>query len=259
LRLSEKGLATNLLISLGVIAMSIAIIFSKSRTGVFLLVFTFILFFTLTVLYFGVSEHQKKWIKNFIQIVFLGIIIISLYVGIGATLDRFALDELLQEKRPIYWANTIGIFSEFPIFGAGLGTFKSVYPEYEEHGILMRIKHAHNDFLEYLAELGVVGFLLLLGGILFVFATSFLIWRLRRFPLAKGLALGGIIAVINILVHSLVDFNLHIPANMVLFSVVLSLTTVTAFYKRKENDQKKNANRDRIIKIRTPKVKNKSK
>jgi len=252
LRLSEKGLATNILLSLGVMAMSIAIIFSKSRTGAFLLVFTFILFFALTTLYFGMAGSQRKWIKNFLHIIFLVVIIISLYIGIGATLDRFALDQLLQEQRPLYWANTIGIFSEFPIFGAGLGTFPSIYPDYEQQGTLVRIVHAHNDYLEYLAELGVVGSLLLLGGILFVFVTSFLIWRLRRYPQAKGLALGGIIAVINILIHSVVDFNLHIPANMVLFSVVLSLTVVIAFYKRREDNKEKDTKVNLKIKLQKP-------
>jgi len=50
----------------------------------------------------------------------------------------------------------------------------------------------------------------------------------------KGLALGGIVAIAAILIHSITDFNLHISANMVLFTVVLSLTAVTAFYKAKQ-------------------------
>jgi len=236
LRLSEKGLATNLLLSLGIIIMSLAIIFSKSRSGVFLLVFIFILFFQLTMLYFRGTMHQKKWIKNFLRVVFLFIIFISLYIGIGATLERFALDKLLQEQRPTHWANTIGIVSEFPLFGTGLGTFPSIYPDYEVNRIPMRIYHAHNDYLEYLSELGVLGLILLLGGILFMVINSFLIWRIRRYPEVKGLALGGIVAIICILIHSITDFNLQIPANMMLFSVVLSLTIVTAFYKRRETN-----------------------
>ena len=236
LRLSEKGLATNLLLSLGIIIMSLAIIFSKSRSGVFLLVFIFILFFQLTMLYFRGNIHQKKWMKNFLRVVFLFIIFISVYIGIGATLERFALDKLLQEERPTFWANTIGIVSEFPLFGTGLGTFPSIYPDYEENRIPMRLFHAHNDYLEYLSELGVVGLILLLGGILFMVINSFLIWRVRRYPEVKGLALGGIVAIICILIHSITDFNLQIPANMMLFSVVLSLTIVTAFYKRRETN-----------------------
>jgi len=43
--------------------------------------------------------------------------------------------------------------------------------------------------------------------------------------------------VLAILIHGITDFNLHIPANMVLFSVVLSLTVVVCFYKA--SDKKK--------------------
>src|SRR4030042_3475462 len=92
--------------------------------------------------------------------------------------------------------------------------------------------HAHNDYLEYLSEVGSIGFLLFFGGFLFIVIISFLTWRERRHPEVKGLALGGIISLVCILTHSITDFNLHIPANMVLFSVVLPLTLVTAFYKR---------------------------
>lgn len=231
LRLSEKRLSTNILISLGIIIMSLAIIFSKSRSGVFLLVFSFILFLGLTVLYFGRALYQNKQIKNFLKILFLIITFISLYIGIEATIERFSLDRLLQEGRPTYWSNTVGIFLDSPFLGTGLGTFASLYPDIEGGGGPVQLIHAHNDYLEYLSELGLVGMVFLLGGIFIIAISSFLIWRMRRHPEVKGLALGGIIAIICIMIHSITDFNLHIPANMLLFSIVLSLTAVTVTYK----------------------------
>ena len=232
-RFSERGLATNLLIFFGIILMSVAVIFSKSRSGVFVLIFTFILFFGLTTIYFGVYAFRKKWVKNFLRAAFFLIVFISLYVGIDATLERFSLDKLLHEGRPTFWGNTMRTFSDYPLFGTGLGTFGALYPNLEggEEGPSALV-HAHNDYLEYLSELGLIGFGLLLGGILFMGVVSFLVWRVRRHPEVKGLALGGIVSLIGILIHSVTDFNLHIPANMVLFAVVLPLTMVTAFYKR---------------------------
>jgi O-antigen ligase len=132
-----------------------------------------------------------------------------------------------------YWANTAEIFADYPLLGTGLGTFPSLYPDREGEETLIRLYHAHNDYLEYLSELGIVGMVLLLGGILFLLVKSFLIWKERTNPEFKSLGLGGIIAVICILFHSLTDFNLHIPANMLLFSVVLSLTVVVVFYRRR--------------------------
>jgi O-antigen ligase len=166
------------------------------------------------------------------MVAFLLILFISLYIGIDATLERFSLDKLLHDGRPSYWANTLRTFSDFPLFGTGLGTFGALSPNLEDESGPVSLVHAHNDYLEYLSELGLVGFSLLLGGILFVGVISFLIWRTRRHPEVKGLALGGVVSLICILIHSITDFNLHIPANMVLFSVVLPLTLVLAFYKR---------------------------
>jgi len=235
LRFSEKGFYRNMLLTFGVIVMAMAIIFSKSRSGVFLLVFAFILFFGLAGLYSGRVTHRQKWTMGFLKGTFLAIMLISLYVGINATIERFALDNLLYQNRPLYWSNTTRITNDFPFLGSGLGTFASIYPAYEELRTAAHLSHAHNDYLEYLAELGVLGMILLCGVILFLLVRSFLVWRERRHPEVKGLALGGMIAVVLMLIHSIGDFNLHIPANMLLFSVVLSLTFVLVFYRMRQN------------------------
>ncbi len=230
--ISEKGISKNIVLSCGVILMSISVLFSKSRSGVFILILCFILFFGLISVYFGVSTSQKRWIRNFILILFLFILIISIYTGIDATIERFALDNLLKEGRPVFWGNSLRIFSEYPIFGTGLGTFPSLYPDIMEDGKLIRIYHAHNDFLEYLCETGILGFIFLFGGVFIMLIKNFILWQKRRHPEVKGLALGGIIASLSILIHSLTDFNLHIPANILLFSIILSLTTVIVHYKK---------------------------
>ncbi len=234
LHLSRKGFSINLILSVSIVIMSLSILLSKSRSGIFILVFTFILFFELTILYFGRAKEQQRWARNFLIVTFLLITFISLYVGIETTIERFSMDELLKEGRPLYWNNVRAMIREFTIFGIGLGSFASVYPSFET-GVALdygRLSHAHNDYLEYLAELGLIGGILLIGGLLFMAINSFLVWRERRHPQVKGLAMGGIIAVVAILIHSLTDFNLHIPANMLLFTVVLSLTMVTAFHQK---------------------------
>jgi O-antigen ligase len=232
LRLGEKGLAANILLFLGIILMAVGIVFSKSRSGVFILVFTFLLFFGFTAVDSGIYRSRKKWIRNFLRAAFIMVLLVSLYLGMDATLQRFSLDRILSEGRPTYWVNTLRTFSDYPLLGTGLGTFGSLYPNMEGDDGPLALVHAHNDYLEYLSELGLVGFSLLLGGIIFMGIVSFIIWRARRHPEVKGLALGGIISLLAILIHSITDFNLHIPANMVLFSVVLSLTVGITFYKR---------------------------
>lgn len=231
-RISERGVYKNLLLGLGVVLMALAVILSRSRSGVFLLVFTFILIFEMVVLFFGRVKQQQRWIKNFLKATFMIITLMALYIGIDATIERFAMDKVLDDVRPVVWSNTGGIIGDFALFGSGLGTFEALYPAYEESSTPPLFEHAHNDYMEYMAELGVVGFLLLLGGILTLLVFSFLMWRVRRHPEVKGLVLGGMVAVVAMLVHSITDFNLHIPANMMLFALVVSLTVATAFYRR---------------------------
>lgn len=235
LRFSGKGIYVNVFIPLAIVLMGIGIVFSKSRSGVFLLVFCFLLFFVLSVLFFQREREGQKYIKNFLTVTLLIITVFALYIGIDAVIERFGMDNLLQEKRPIHWKQTVDIIGDFPLFGTGLGTFVFVYPLYEEVAIPARLSHAHNDYLEYFSELGIIGFALLMGGILFLLVRSAIAWRARNHPQVKGLALGGIIAIILILIHSITDFNLHIPANKLLFSVVLSLTVAIAFYKNRHS------------------------
>lgn len=234
LHLTEKGFSINLILTVSLIIMSMAVLFSRSRAGIILLVFTFILLIELVLIHFGRDRPQQRFSMNFLTVTFLIITLLSLYIGIGATIERFSVDKLLQEGRPLYWSNVSTIIGDFPLFGIGLGSFASFYPAYEKDVELDygRLSHAHNDYLEYFSELGLVGGILLIGGILFMTVNSFLMWRERRHPEIRGLALGGIIAVVCILIHSITDFNLHIPANMLLFSVVLSLTVATVFYQK---------------------------
>jgi O-antigen ligase len=96
----------------------------------------------------------------------------------------------------------------------------------------MALIHAHNDYLELAAELGVLGALLLLGLVLSLAVRAFLVWRGRRNAQARALALGGIVSLAGAGLHAFTDFNFHIPANMVLFTVILALTVVMAHYRK---------------------------
>jgi O-antigen ligase len=233
LLITSQGILANILIALGTVIMSLGIIASNSRAGLVVLIFSFFMVFGLFALSFSRTGFRQLWIKNFIRIMFLAILALALYIGIGSSIQRFGLDNLLHEDRPLYWANVVKMIGDFPLFGTGLGTFVSAYPFYEKRGAAdMLLVHAHNDYLEYLAELGVVGTVFLLGCILTLVVQAVRAWRERRNPEAKGMALGGIVSLAGIGLHTVTDFNLHIPANAALFTVVLSLTFVAAFYRK---------------------------
>lgn len=233
LLLASRGVSTSLMVTAGVVVMSLGIALSNSRSGLFILVFSFFLFIEFAVFHFSKTGYRQRWIKNFIRGTFLLITVMAISIGIGSTVQRFDLDSLLQEDRPLYWANTLDIIGDFPLFGTGLGTFVSTYPAYEKlGGPELMLVHAHNEYLEFLSELGGIGSILLFGIIFYTAIRSFLLWRERRNPEIKGLALGGIVSLLGASLHAITDFNLHIPANAVLFTVILSLTLVLGAYKK---------------------------
>jgi len=230
--MGTRGWLENILLVLSVVVMSLGVLLSRSRSGAFILVFSFLLLFELVTFHFGLGL-RRVWVRNALLGLFALVTLLALYVGIGATIQKFALENLLQENRPVFWSNTLGIVADFPFAGTGLGTFAAVYPAYEAAGgPELFLAHAHNDYLEFLSELGLVGFGLLLGAVLFILVTGFLVWRTRRNARVKALGLGGLVSLTAILLHSLTDFNLHIPANALLFSVTLGLTFVMVFHKK---------------------------
>jgi O-antigen ligase len=213
--------------------MALAVALSNSRSGLAVLAFTAFLFLGLSVSAFSRTGFRQPWVGRTVRMTFLCVAALALIVGIGSTVRRFALDDLLREDRPQYWSNTVEIIGDFPIFGTGLGTFASAYGAYEKSSSTeLQLIHAHNDYLEYIAELGLAGGLLLIGGVIYLAASAYLAWRIRRNAQARALALGGLVSLAGMGLHAITDFNLHIPANMVLFSVVLCLTLAMAYYRK---------------------------
>jgi O-antigen ligase len=231
-QIAGRGFAVNVLILIAAAVMALAIIRSQSRSGVFVLLFIFVLFFELTVFHFSARRYRQAWVKTFLKAAFVLVTLAALYAGVEATMGRFAKDNLLQDGRPRYWTSALAVVRDFPLVGTGLGTFGDVFPAYGTIPLEGRLTHAHNDYLEYLSDLGLIGFALLLGTIAFLAIDGFRTWSKRRHPQIKAMGMGGFVSVAAILVHSFTDFNLHIPANMLLFAVILGLTYTTAYYRK---------------------------
>jgi O-antigen ligase len=150
------------------------------------------------------------------------------WLGVGQILQRLSSVQLLEVtagKRASMRGDTWRIFLDHPFSGTGLGTLQTVFPPYETLYDGKIVNHAHNDYLEALAETGILGGLCCAWFIAVLFAES--LKRVRQFnnSFAGALQLAGLLACSGFLVHSLVDFNLHIPANAMLFFIMAHLAT----------------------------------
>jgi O-antigen ligase len=127
--------------------------------------------------------------------------------------------ELSEATRLSMNRDAIKMFFHHPILGFGLGTFAEVYPRFRSFYTNFLVNEAHNDYLQWLVETGALGFGCMLWLLIVVFrrATA----KLANWPTDTNgaVSLAAMLGVTGILVHSLVDFNLEIPANAALFYV----------------------------------------
>ena len=160
-------------------------------------------------------------------VVLLALLTVS-WLGVSEILARFSklqTLEVTENKRSSMRHGAWRIFVDHPVLGTGLGTLQQVYPPYETLYDGKIVNHAHNDYLEALAETGLAGGLCCAWfvGALFLRGLGFL--QSGDASFANTLRLCGFTACWGLLVHSLVDFNLHIPSNLLLFLLMSLLAT----------------------------------
>jgi O-antigen ligase len=201
----------------------IALVLSASRGG--LIAFAAELIFLLLVLALRRTHGRHLIAGGAVLLVALATVS---WIGVKQVLSRFSSlqgMEVTEGKRASMRSGTWHIFLDHPVVGTGLGTLQQVYPPYETLFDGKIVNHTHNDYLETLAETGTTGaiFCAWFLGIVLLRAVRFLQSSEQSF--AATLHLSGFTACWGLLVHSLVDFNLHIPANLLLFSLMCLLAT----------------------------------
>ena len=222
-----KQLLTRQTLQKLVLCLSIAVVlfagllFSRSRMGIVAGLASLLVIFALA----GASRFQGR-MGILLSILFVGIsICLAIWIGPGPIVGRFA--DVQQEfskseqSRLSIWRDARTLVRQDPIFGTGLGTFPVAYTAVQTTFPGQFVNHAHNDYVELAIDLGLPGALILFAAIFFILARA-----VRTFLFAPGLfersvALGCAGSIVAILLHSLTDFNLYIPANAVLFSTIL--------------------------------------
>jgi O-antigen ligase len=133
--------------------------------------------------------------------------------------------QAFHNVRGAIWQDTWRMIRENPVSGVGLGAYESAYPVFAwDHGVEGIVAQAHNDYLQILADGGLVGGALALWFLVTVFGALARGVR-QRDPLSAGIALGAGAGVFGLLVHSLFDFGLQLPSHAVLF---LSLSALVS-------------------------------
>lgn len=223
-----------LLILLSVLPIG-ALALSASRGGIISFLIEFAL---LTALVYR-KDDAKRQLLMAGGLAFVAVVL-AVWLGLGWTVERFERStpgDLSRDRRVSIYKDTWRIIEGHPWTGTGLGTLQSVFPRYESYYDGFVVDHAHNDYLELLAETGLIGGLCMLGFV------SLLVWQglsnLRRAndPGSRSLYSGALVGCLGLLIHSMVDFNLHIPSNALLFLLLAAITTSGVAVKRESFPQ----------------------
>jgi len=212
------------LVSLFALAPIVALFLSASRGGLVSFLVELLVLFALLFIRKVQSKHMLAG-----GILILAAILAVSWIGFQQALQRFSnasASEVTSGKRASMRLDTWHIFLDHPYLGSGLGTLEMVFPPYETHYDAKIVNHTHNDYLEALAETGVPGGLICLWFIAILFLESIRGLRDLGRSFGGALHLTGLVGCCGILVHSLVDFNLHIPSNALLFFLSAHLATV---------------------------------
>jgi O-antigen ligase len=205
------------------ILLFVALVLSQSRMGIISAVASTLVLFTL-VLTSGWQRTNAILVVALFLLVAVGVVN---WIGPEPVIGRF--QTLGQEygkmgpNRLSFWMDTTRLIRDHPLLGSGLGTFSVDYPIEQTSYERAFVGHAHNDYLEFASEMGLPCALLFFGALFYLLFQGVRYIRNSEPGFGRILFLGSFGGLIAILIHSLSDFNLHIPANGLLFAVLLGM------------------------------------
>jgi O-antigen ligase len=194
--------------------MLLGIIYSVSRMG-FLVALCSLFAVTLMSMGPHLPSRRLRWYSAGAVglLVILSFVLLPPDQLIARFADIASTDKISADDRLHMWRETLSLIQAYPWFGCGLGGFESAFGKFQVSLPTYIVDYAHNDYLQFLAELGLVGSLI--AAVLISTVTYKAIRATLQENTVDGrcLAIGCVSSMIAMMLHNLVDFNLQIPAN----------------------------------------------
>lgn len=202
----------------------IGLVLSRSRGGN-------IAFFSAILVSAGIlivmtRQLSRKTLLLLVSFLVIDAFLIGSYFGVDRVAERVQNTTLATESRDEVNRYSLDMLRDHYLVGTGAGTYKYAFPGYRGEDISSHVTNAENEYLEFPIELGVIGtapLLVILGAGIYGQVRRLL---LEEDQFTRGIAFGCLMGTVSLLFHSLVDFNLQIPSNALLFLCLLSLPMV---------------------------------
>lgn len=228
--------------------MGMAILLTGSRGGIISLlgVIAFVMFCNFSknreIKNINADENLKKvFLKRnlllfgggfaLIALLFLGV----LFVGGDQSLMRgFGLSGVegdVTTGRSHFWSVALQIFFAHPIIGAGFDSFGVAFTRYDSWSGAFRVEQAHNDYLQILADAGILGFICIAAFIFLLFKQGIQAIKKNTDKFAMNGSIGALAGCFGILIHSFFDFPLRTPSNAFFFLMMATLAVVPLHFR----------------------------
>ncbi len=224
--------------------MGIALLLSGSRGGLISLLAEI---FFLVIITTKTKSSGKLGLKIGLAGLLLATIIFgAILIGGETSLTRFAetaaSDDFTANRLHI-WDVTLSVIKNNLPFGSGFGAFGVAYTPFDSLNGSGRVEQAHNDYLQVLADAGIVGLIIGVSFLYLLFREGLKNIKTSN-SLRRGVAVGALAGCFAILVHSLFDFVLHITAVTILFINLIAMIAVSG-NKFADEDDDSEANHSR--------------
>lgn len=125
-----------------------------------------------------------------------------------------------------FWSIAWQIFLANPVLGAGFEAFGVAFTKFDTWNGFFRVEQAHNDYLQTLADGGVLAFACVAAFVFLLLKRGIAVVRGSSSPGRRSVAIGALAGCFGILVHSFFDFPLRTPSNSYFFLLLVALATV---------------------------------
>jgi O-antigen ligase len=200
----------------------IALVLTLSRGGWMsaLMGFAFMAFALLTSRYFQRKKLLMALIGGSLALALIVLASTPVVERVRTVMEKE--EEASLYSRVLVWGGVMHMMGDHPLLGIGPGTFPIVFTQYQPPGFASRYFYAHNDYLHFTSEVGLPLIVIISWMVIALYRKGF---KKLKDPsrLVRGTTLGAMSGITAILFHSISDFNLHIPANALLFTVLVAI------------------------------------
>lgn len=202
--------------------MVIGLVLTRSRMGNTAF---FVGLFACGAIYILLRERRLffKAVLLLASFLLVDMLIVNHWYGLEKVIQRVEQTRISTQIRTDAYMDYPELIAHYWRAGAGLGNFDDAYPPFQSETTPGYWDHAHNDYVEILVDTGVVGLLLLLGLALYCVRHALRVIALRKDRLMNGVCFASFMGAVAIGLHSLVSFNLQIPATAATLLCLLAL------------------------------------